>query len=148
MKTIDYCEIRLVKYSRLIDRAILEKRYALSTQLAYRCLLEYNRLFMRYYLPTSSSLRKNAFQMSIEVVKHVRFNRRFFKIRKSTYLMRLLSTSYYLTNLSKLRYGQRDLHVDLATAQYARDQSLAISRFLMGTVVEDSERNISPRGTE
>lgn len=148
MKTIDYCEIRLVKYSSLIDRAILEKRYALATQLAYRCLLEYNRLFVRYCIPSSTSVRKNAFQLSVEVVRYVRINRKYFRIRKSRYLMKMLSASYYLTNLSKLRYGARDIHVDLATAQYARDQSIAIAKFLMGSVREHSEKQITAPGIE
>ena len=137
MRTLDYSEIRLVKYSKLIDKAIAERRYGLSTQLAYRCLLEYNRLFMRFMLPNSKWLKKNAFQLSIEVVRYFRKHPEWFTFRRSRQLIAMLKTTYYLTNLSNMRYADRDLHLDLATATYARDQSLAIARFLCGSVREN-----------
>jgi hypothetical protein len=136
MRHLDYCEIRLVKYTKLIDKAIASKRYGLSTQLAYRCLLEYNRLFMRFCIPSSKSLKKNAFQLSIEVVRYFRKSPDWFTFKRSRQMLAMLRTTYYLTKLSSMRFADRDLHLDLATATYARDQSLAIARFLFGSVRE------------
>jgi hypothetical protein len=51
----------------------------------------------------------------------------------------MLRCTYFITNLSGTRYADRDLHIDLATATYARDQALAISKFLFGTLREESE---------
>lgn len=136
MRTVDYNEIRLVKYTKLIDKAIVAKRYGLATQLAYRCLLEYNRLFIRFLSPHSKLLRKNAFQLSIEVVKYFREKPDWFTFKRSRQLFAMLKTTYTLTRLSTLRYADRDTHVDLATATYARDQALAIARFLSGSIRE------------
>ncbi len=52
----------------------------------------------------------------------------------------MLRSTYFITNLSGARYADRDLHVDLTTATFARDQALAISKFLFGTLNEESER--------
>lgn len=132
MKTIQLSEVRLVKYSRLIDRAISEKRYGLATQMAYRCVLEYHRLFLRYSMPQSKSMTQNAFQLSVVTVKYLRTHGKFFTRQSSRQLMKLLKTSYYLTNLSKLKWG----NIDKTTAVFARDQSLAMARFLMSSTKE------------
>ncbi len=137
MKAIQLSEVRLVKYSRLIDRAISEKRYGLATQMAYRCVLEYHRLFLRYSAPHSKSMTENAFQLSVVTVKYLRTQGRFLSRHSSRQLLKLLSTSYYLTNLSKLKWGERDTHIDKATAVLARDQSLAMAKFLMSSVREN-----------
>lgn len=134
MRHLDYCEIRLVKYTKLIDKAIASKRYGLSTQLAYRCLLEYNRLFMRFCVPNSKSVKKNAFQLSLEVVRYLRTRPDWFTFKRSRQMFAMLKTTYFLTKLSNTRFADRDLHLDLATATFARDQSLAIARFLFGSV--------------
>ena len=131
MKTVDYNKMRLVKYTKLIDKSILHKRYSLSTHLAYRCLLEYYRLFIRFRFPNQQLLTKNAFQLSLEVVAYFSANKHWFKFRKSSDMLQLLSSTYYLTTLSKYRSANRDLHVDRVTATYARNQSLAIAQFLI-----------------
>jgi hypothetical protein len=38
--------------------------------------------------------------------------------------------------MSSSNSGDRDLHVDYATATFARDQALAISKFLFGSLSE------------
>ena len=136
MAQYDHFEIRLVKYSKLIDQAIATKRYSLATNLAYRCLLEYQRLAARFLIPHVKSPSKNAFQLSTEMVQHLRKSSGSLTWTKTRQLFALLSTSYHLTTWSKLPFGDRDLQVDLAMATYARDQSLQLSRFLIGTVQE------------
>lgn len=134
MRTIDYNEIRLIRYTKLIDKAIAAKRYGLATQLAYRCVFEYNRLFIRFLLPHKQLFRKNAFQLTIEVVQYFRSKPGWFNFKRSRQLFAMLKTSYFLTRMSTLRFADRDLHIDLATAKFARDQALAISSFLFGSV--------------
>lgn len=133
MKTIHLSEVRLVKYSRLIDRAISEKRYSLATQMAYRCVLEYHRLFLRYSMPHSKSMTQNAFQLSVVTVKYLRTKSKYLSRHSPRQLLKLLKTSYYLTNLTKTKWGK----IDKATAVFARDQSLAMARYLMTSVHED-----------
>ena len=128
MQQIDYNAIRLIRYSKLIDKAILEHRYSLATHLAYRCLLEYNRLFLRFLMPQSRALPRNAFQLSLMTIRLLR------KQYKARHLFDVLKSTYYITNLSGEKYGDRDLHIDLATATFARDQALAISEFLFGSL--------------
>lgn len=139
MQHIDYNAVRLIRYSKLIDKAILSRRYSLATQMAYRCLLEYHRLFLRFMAPQSKTFRQNAFQLSIAVVKYLR-TRRKLTVRRTRKLFEMLRSTYYLTNLSLQKSGDRDLHVDLAMATYARDQALAISKFLVGSMQEESEK--------
>ena len=131
---MNYNELRLVKYSRLIDQTIAEGRYTLATQLAYRCLLEYNRLFIRFCIPNLKWNRMNAFQLTVEIVRFARSNSKTFKLPKSRELMKMLRASYYLTSLSNKKLDDKDLRIDRVTARFAGDQSLAISRVLMGTV--------------
>ncbi|MDX1479093.1 MAG: hypothetical protein R3301_15370 [Saprospiraceae bacterium] len=134
MRVLDYNEIRLIRYTKLIDKAIVAKRYGLATQLAYRCVYEYHRLFMRFLVPQKKLLRKNAFQMTVDVVGYFRAKPGWFTFKRSRWLFSMLKTSYYLTRLSKRRFADRDLHVDMATAVFARDQALAISKFLFGSL--------------
>ena len=138
MQHIDYNAIRLVRYSKLIDKAILSRRYALATHLAYRCLLEYNRLFLRFTSPQTKTLRQNAFQLSIAVVKYLRSRKLSFT--RTRQLFNLLRSTYAITNLSTRNYGDRDLHADLATATFARDNALAMSQFLFGYVKENENQ--------
>ena len=138
MRTLKYSEIRLVKYGRLIDKAILQKKYGLATHLAYRCLLEYYRLFLRFRMPSSKYINQNAFQLSVSIVKYLRKYPRISGF-KSKHLFSMLSTSYYLTNLSRKKTGDRELHVDLAMATFARENALAISRLIMGSLMNHSE---------
>jgi hypothetical protein len=128
MQHIDYNAIRLIRYSKLIDKAILEHRYSLATHLAYRCLLEYNRLFVRFLSPNSRTLRRNAFQLSLLTIQHLRNQ------YKSVHLFNVLRSTYFITHISGSRYGDKDLHIDLATATFARDQALAISNLLFGSM--------------
>lgn len=128
MQQIDYNAIRLIRYSKLLDKAILEHRYSLATHLAYRCLLEYNRLFIRFLSPQSKTLRRNAFQLSLLTVRYLRHQ------YKSVHLFNVLRSTYYITHVSGSRYGDKDLHIDLATATFARDQALAISNLLFGSI--------------
>ena len=131
----DYNAIRLIRYGKLIDKAILEHKYSLATQLAYRCLLEYNRLFIRFLMPQAKTMRRNAFQLSLLTVRYMR-KRRKLTLKRTRQLFNLLRSTYFITNLSYTRYADRDLHVDLATATFARDQALAISNFLFGSLSE------------
>jgi hypothetical protein len=131
----DYNAIRLIRYGKLIDKAILEHKYSLATQLAYRCLLEYNRLFVRFLMPQAKTMRRNAFQLSLLTVRYMR-KRRKLTLKRTRQLFNLLRSTYFITNLSYPRYADRDLHVDLATATFARDQALAISNFLFGSLSE------------
>jgi len=128
--------MRLVRYTKLIDKAILERRYALATHLAYRCLLEYNRLFMRFLMPQTRYFRQNAFQLSIQVVRYMRSGKAL-SFRRTRMLFGMLRSSYYLTTLSSHKFGDRDVHVDLATATFARDQARSIAKFLFGSLSED-----------
>ena len=139
MKQVDYNAIRLIRYSKLIDQAILSRRYSLATQMAYRCLLEYHRLFLRFVLPQTLIVKRNAFQLSVLTVKHLR-TRQKLTVRRARQLFDMLRGTYYITHMSSTTVGDRDLHVDLATATYARDQALAISKFLFGSLSEESER--------
>lgn len=138
MQHIDYNAIRLIRYSKLIDKAILAHRYSLATHLAYRCLLEYHRLFARFMMPQTKTFRHNAFQLCVMSVKYLR-NSRKMTLHRTRLLFDMLRSTYFITNLSGKRYGDRDLHVDLATATFARDQALAISKFLFGTLSEETE---------
>lgn len=137
MYTVDYNEIRLIRYTKLIDKAILCRRYGLATHLAYRCLLEYHRLFLRFLMPQTKGIRKNAFQLSIMVVRYMRSQRRL-TFRMTRLLFGMLRSTYVITNLSGRKHGDRELHVDLAMATFARDQALTIARFLFGSVSEDA----------
>ena len=134
MRSLNSNEIRLIKYSRLIDEAIVAKRYGLATHLAYRCLLEYHRLFIRFTLPNYVLVKKNAFQLSIEAVKYLHGKTGFWQFRRSGQLFQLVRTTYHLTTLSTLKYGDRDAHIDRATAEFARDQSIAISKLLIAYI--------------
>ena len=135
MHHVDYNAIRLIRYSKLIDQAIHARRYSLATQMAYRCLLEYHRLFLRFVVPQTETVRRNAFQLSILTVKHLR-TRRTLTVKRARQLFDMLRSTYYITRMSSTSFGDRDLHVDLATATFARDQALAISTFLFGTINE------------
>ncbi|HLF62557.1 MAG TPA: hypothetical protein VI603_02340 [Saprospiraceae bacterium] len=137
MHHVDYNAIRLIRYSKLIDKAILAHRYSLATHLAYRCLLEYHRLFARFLMPQTKIFRHNAFQLSVMTVRYMR-TRRKLTLHRTRQLFNMLRSTYFITKLSGARYADRDLHVDLATATYARDQALAISRFLFGTLNEET----------
>lgn len=134
MKSLRYDEIRLVRYTKLIDRAILEHKYPLATQLAYRCLLEYYRLFFRFFSPQRKYLNKNAFQLSMDFVRYVRKKR--WSQFKSKQLFSMLNTSYELTTWSNLKITDKELSTDLAMATYAREQVLAISSLLVGSLDE------------
>jgi len=138
MQHIDYNAIRLIRYSKLIDKAILAHRYSLATHLAYRCLLEYHRLFARFMMPQTKPFRHNAFQLCVMSVKYLRTSRNL-TLNRTRLLFDMMRTTYFITNLSGTRHGDRDLHVDLATATFARDQALAISKFLFGTLSEEAE---------
>ncbi len=91
-------------------------------------------------MPQSRTMKENAFQLSLLTVKYLRTQRKYFSLTSSKQLLKLMSTSYYLTNLTKLKWGERDLHIDRATATFARDQSLAMAKFLMGSVHESVEQ--------
>lgn len=134
MKTLRYDEIRLVKYTKLIDKAILDHRYGIAVQLAHRCLLEYYRLFLRFLIPNSRYLNKNAFQLSMDIVRYVRNQK--WTFFKSKQLFAMLTTSYRLTRWYGLKIADRELHTDLAMATFAREQVLAISKLLVGTIEE------------
>jgi hypothetical protein len=136
---IDYNAFRLVRYGKLIDKAILARRYGLATHLAYRCVLEYNRLFVRFIMPQTKTFRRNAFQLSILTVRYLR-TRRKLTLRRTRQLFDLLRSTYFITHVSSTSQGDRDLHVDLATATYVRDQALAISKFLFGSLNEEKDR--------
>lgn len=137
MHHVDYNAIRLVKYSKLIDKAILAHKYSLATHLAYRCLLEYHRLFARFLMPQTKTFRQNAFQLSVMTVRYMRSSRKL-TVHRTRQLFEMLRSTYFITNLSRTRYADRDLHVDLATATFARDQALAISKFLFGTLANSN----------
>ena len=138
MQHIDYNAIRIIRYGKLIDKAILENRYSLATHLAYRCILEYHRLFLRFRMPHTRTIRHNAFQLSLLTVKYMRA-RRTLTMQRTRQLFNMLRSTYYLTNLSGTKFADRDLHVDLATATFARDQAMAISKFLFGSLSEEQK---------
>lgn len=137
MKTLRYDEIRLVKYTKLIDKAILDHRYGIAIQLAHRCLLEYYRLFLRFLIPNSKYINKNAFQLSMDIVRYVRKQK--WTFFKSKQLFAMLTTSYHLTHWSRLKFADRELHTDHAMATFAREQVLAISKLLVGSIEELNE---------
>jgi len=137
MQHVDYNAIRLIRYGKLIDKAILQHRHGLATHLAYRCLLEYHRLFLRFLMPQTKTIRRNAFQLSLLTVRYLR-TRQKLTLQRTRQLFDMLRTTYFITHLSGTRYADRDLHVDLATATFARDQALAISKFLFGSLREET----------
>ena len=139
MHHVDYNEIRLVRYSKLIDKAILDHRYTLATHLAYRCLLEYNRLFLRFLMPQSKTFRRNAFQLFVIIVQYMR-TRRKLTLQRTKQLLNMLRSTHTITHLHSIRYTDRDLNVDLATATFARNQALEISQFLFGSLNEEKPK--------
>lgn len=139
MQQIDYNAFRLVRYSKLIDKAILEHRYSLATHLAYRCLLEYHRLFLRFLVPQSKVIKNNAFQLSLVVVRYMR-GRRSLTVKRTQQLFGILRSTYAITDLASAWHGDRDLHADFVTATFARDQALATARFLFGSLCEEQKK--------
>ena len=144
MSYVHHIEIRLVRYSRLIDQAIAERRYSLATHLGYRCLLEYQRLASRFLVPGYGYGAKNAYQLAIVFVEYMRKSSGQLSWTRTRALLNLLTSSYQLTRWSVRPFGDRDMHFDLAMATYARDQSLALSKFLIGEVRDGADGPAPP----
>jgi hypothetical protein len=66
--------------------------------------------------------------------------RRTLSLKRGRQLFDMLRSTYYITQVSTTNTGDRDLHVDYATASFARDHALAISKFLFGSLSEEEMR--------
>jgi hypothetical protein len=125
-------ERRRGQYILLIDKAILQKRYKLAVQLANRCLVNYYQIFLRSVQPRYRFRSKNSYLIALRIVKYFKkYSRRKSWFSSQERLFNVLSVSYYLTHYLSSKSEKTPLLFDRASAEYARNNTIAIAQKLV-----------------
>ena len=129
---LTFYEKRRGQYILLIDKAILHGRYRLAILLANRCLVSYYSLFLKSVHPRSKYRSKNTYLIALRIVKYFKkYSRRESWFSNHERLFNVLSVSYYISHYQSLKSDSHKLSFDRATAEYARNNSVAIAQKLM-----------------